>query len=429
MAAARILAAFCRDCEAGHPVVPAGIRCAQCGSPRVVRSPELDQLSIAHIDCDAFFASIEKRDNPALRDKPVIIGGGTRGVVATACYEARIYGIHSAMPMFKALKLCPHATVIRPNIEKYASVGREVRRLMLELTPLVEPVSIDEAFLDLTGTERLHNALPAMTLARFAREVQREIGISVSVGLSFNKFLAKIASDQQKPRGFTVIGRADAASFLDDRPVAILPGIGKRTEERLAAAGIRRVRHLRERSLRDVAQAVGNDAMRLVRLASGDDPRRVEPHRETKSVSAETTMATDIAGFAELEPILWRLSEKVSSRLKRQGLAGQSVTLKLKDRDFRLRTRSRSGLRPTQLANRLFEPARELLRDSVDGTAFRLIGIGAGDLCDGADADQADLADLTIVEDKKIEAALDSIRNRFGGDAVQKGLAFPWTRR
>jgi DNA polymerase-4 len=333
------------------------------------------------------------------------------------------------MPMFKALKACPHAVVIRPNIEKYSAVGRDVRRLMLELTPLVEPVSIDEAFLDLSGTERLHAASPALTLARFATRVEREIGISISVGLSFNKFLAKIASDQAKPRGFTVIGRADAADFLAERPVSIIPGVGKRATERLAEAGIRLVRHLRERPLRDVERAAGSDALRLARLAAGEDVRQVEPLRETKSISAETTMSADIAAFAELEPILWRLSEKVSSRLKRAGLAGQSVTLKLKDRSFRLRTRTRSGLPPTQLASRLFEPARDMLRENADGTAYRLIGIGAGDLCEGSEADRGDLADTQVAEARRIEAALDSIRDRFGRDAVQKGLAFPFVQR
>jgi DNA polymerase-4 len=422
-------ASLCRDCESAVALPPSSSRCPHCGSPRIVRHPELDSLSIAHVDCDAFFAAIEKRDDPSLRDKPLIIGGGTRGVVATACYEARIYGVHSAMPMFKALKACPHAVVIRPNIEKYAAVGGEVRRLMLDLTPLVEPVSIDEAFLDLSGTDRLHGASPALTLLRFAARVEREIGISISVGLSFNKFLAKIASDQAKPRGFTVIGRADAAEFLADRPVSIIPGIGQRATERLAAAGIRLVRHLRERPLRDLGTAVGSDAPRLARLALGEDVRPVEPHRETKSISAETTMGTDIADLAELEPILWRLSEKVSARLKRTGLAGQSVTLKLKDRNFRLRTRTRSGFPPTQLASRLFAPARDMLRENADGTAFRLIGIGAGDLCDSDEADRGDLADTHVAEERKIEAALDSIRDRFGREAVQKGLAFRWDQR
>jgi DNA polymerase-4 len=182
---------LCREWDASVDV--SGGRCGSCGSPRLLSHPERDALAVTHIDCDAFFAAIEKRDDSAVRDKPVIVGGGKRGVVATACYVARTYSVRSAMPMFKALKACPHAVVIQPNIEKYGRVGRDVRRLMRELTPLVEPVSIDEGFLDLSGTERLHHASPATTLARFARRVEDEIGITVSVGLSYNKFLAKVA--------------------------------------------------------------------------------------------------------------------------------------------------------------------------------------------------------------------------------------------
>jgi DNA polymerase-4 len=365
---------------------------------------------------------VEKRDDPSLADKPVIIGGGRRGVVSTACYVARTYGVRSAMPMFQALKLCPHATVIKPNGEKYSKAGREVRQLMRELTPLVEPVSIDEAFLDLTGTERLHHGSPALTLARFAHRVEKEIGISISVGLSYNKFLAKIASDLRKPRGFSIIGREEAADFLADKPVGIIPGIGASAQSRLAKVGVTQISHLREVSLKTLFEALGRDAQRLSRLAWGEDRRTVTPERETKSVSAETTFETDLRSFEDLEPILWRLSEKVSRRLKAAGLAGQSVTLKLKDKDFRLLTRTRSGLAPTQLAARLFDPARQLLKSACDGTAFRLIGIGAADLCDAADADKGDLADQSVVRQAHMEAAIDKIRDKFGANAVQKGI-------
>jgi DNA polymerase-4 len=416
---------ICRDCEAGDDTRE-GERCSRCGSPRLLRHPELDQLTIAHVDCDAFYAAVEKRDNPALRDVPVIVGGGTRGVVATACYIARTYGIRSAMPMFKALKACPHASVVRPNFERYSAAGRQVRELMLELTPLVEPISIDEAFLDLTGTERVHGASPARTLVRFVRKVEREIGISVSVGLSYNKFLAKIASDQEKPRGFSVLGRADALDVISPRPVGILPGIGKQTEARLQRAGLILVRDLRDRSPADLARLLGRDGERLARLARGEDARRIEPRRDTKSVSAETTFNTDVARYEELEPILWRLCEKVSLRLKRSSLAGRSVVLKLKDRDFRLATRTRSGMPATQLAKRLFEPARAMLREEADGTFYRLIGIGASDLCEAEEADRGDLADLHLAEEVKVEAAIDRIREKFGAGAVQKGLAFPF---
>lgn len=413
---------LCRDCLT-VAAAAAAERCAVCGSPRLLRHPERDTLSIAHVDCDAFFAAVEKRDDPSLADRPVIIGGGKRGVVSTACYVARTYGVRSAMPMFKALQACPHAVVIKPNIDKYRVAGRAVREMMFELTPLVEPVSIDEAFLDLSGTERLHQGSPALTLAKFARRVEDEIGITVSVGLSYNKFLAKVASDFEKPRGFSVIGRQEAAEFLADKPVSIIPGIGASAQSRLAKAGVTKIAHLRDVPLKILFEALGRDAQRLSRIAWGQDDRAVTPERETKSISAETTFDTDLRSFEDLEPILWRLSEKVSRRLKAAHLAGRSVTLKLKDTEFRLLTRTRSGLPPTQLAQRLFEPARQLLKSACDGTAYRLIGIGAADLCDAAEADRGDLADQSVVRQAHMESAIDKIRAKFGADALQKGLA------
>ncbi|HYF56958.1 MAG TPA: DNA polymerase IV [Salinarimonas sp.] len=414
-------APLCRDCLACAP--PGARRCAACGSPRLLAHPERDALSIAHVDCDAFYAAVEKRDDPSLRDRPIIVGGGRRGVVATCCYVARTYGVRSAMPMFKALQACPDAVVIRPDMDKYAATAREIRARMLALTPLVEPLSIDEAFLDLTGTERLHGASPAVILARFAHAVEREVGVSVSVGLAPNKFLAKIASDLDKPRGFSVIGRAEAGAFLAERPVGILPGIGAAAGARLAGAGITLVRHLRDVPLADLYRVAGSDAPRLARLARGEDDRPVRPERDTKSLSAETTFNEDIRAFTDLEPILWRLAERLSKRLKRSGLAGRSVTLKLKDDGFRLRTRQVSGLAATQLAERLFAPARALLRPECDGTAFRLIGIGAGDLRPAAEADRGDLADPEAARLAAREAAIDRLRERFGEAAVQRGLA------
>ncbi|MDR7038635.1 DNA polymerase-4 [Methylobacterium sp. BE186] len=413
---------ICRDCLATQE---AGTRrCGSCGSPRLLVHPERDRLTIAHVDCDAFYAAVEKRDDPSLRDRPLIIGGGRRGVVSTACYIARISGVRSAMPMFQAMKACPDAVVLRPNMEKYARVGREVRAMMLALTPAVEPVSIDEAFLDLAGTERLHGASPAVTLARFAARVEREIGITVSIGLSDAKFLAKIASDLDKPRGFSVLGRTEAKAFLAEKPVTILPGIGRSAAARLADLGVTRVGDLARTDPRRLYGAIGRDAERLLALACGEDARPVRSQREAKSVSAETTFSADIAAFAELRPILWRLCEKVSGRLKRSGLAGASVTLKLKDRSFALRTRTRGGLAPTQLAARLFAAGEAMLRESCDGTPFRLIGIGAGDLCNAAHADRGDLVDATVRETARREAALDRVREKFGAAVIQRGLAF-----
>jgi DNA polymerase-4 len=412
---------LCRDCLSN---VAGRGRCPSCGSPRILAHPELAALTIAHVDCDAFYAAIEKRDRPELVDRPVIIGGGRRGVVSTACYVARTHGVRSAMPMFKALAACPNAVVIRPDMEKYAAVGKDIRRRMLALTPLVEPLSIDEAFLDLSGTERLHGAPPAITLARFARQVEQEVGITVSVGLSWNKFLAKVASDHDKPRGFTVIGRAEAATFLAGRPVGIIPGVGRVTQERLARDGIRSIADLQRRDSAELAKRYGEEGLRLARLARGDDSRPVRPERDTKSISAETTFDDDMADPASLLPVLMRLSEKVALRMRRAGLATRGVTLKLKTADFRTRTRARSGLPPTQLAASLFEAGRDLLARETGGTAFRLIGIGASDLCPADDADRGDLVDTRIVRQASVERAIDSVRERFGGDAVMRGLVF-----
>ncbi|GBU17951.1 MULTISPECIES: DNA polymerase IV [Methylobacterium] len=415
------MTSLCRDCLAEQA---RSRRCAACGSPRLVALDEGEGLAIAHVDCDAFYAAVEKRDDPSLRDQPVIVGGGRRGVVATACYIARIQGVRSAMPMFKALEACPEAVVLRPDMEKYARVGRQVRAMMLELTPLVEPVSIDEAFLDLSGTERVHGASPAVVLARFAARVEREVGISVSVGLSDTKFLAKIASDLDKPRGFTILDRARAQAFLGERPVTILPGIGQAAAERLATLGIRRVGDLARADPARLHGMLGRDAGRLLALSRGEDARAVRSEREAKGVSAETTLPEDVAGFDSLRPILWRQCERVSERLKRSGLAGASVTLKLKDRAFRLRTRTRGGLAPTQLAARLFAEGEAMLREACDGTPYRLVGIGAGELCDAVHADRGDLVDAGTVEAARREAALDRVRARFGPGAIQRGLAF-----
>lgn len=413
------MAGFCRDCLIDVPR-EAG-RCPGCGSPRLVHHPDLSAFAIAHVDCDAFYAAIEKRDDRSLADKPVIVGGGKRGVVATCCYIARTYGVRSAMPMFQARRLCPQAIVIKPDMAKYARVGREVRALMLELTPLVEPLSIDEAFLDLTGTERLHGMSPAKSLARFARHVEESIGITVSVGLSQNKFLAKLASDLDKPRGYSVLALADAPAFLAPRPVTYIWGVGPAMGAALAKAGFRLIADLQRAEEADLMRAFGAEGLRLHRLARGIDSREVSPDRETKSVSAETTFNDDVSSPRALERDLWRLSEKVSRRLKAQGLAGATITLKLKTADFRLRTRARSLDAPTQLAARIFAVGQDLLRREADGTKFRLIGIGASALADAAGADPADLVDKKGERLAAAEHAVDRLRDKFGRDAVVMG--------
>jgi len=413
--------AFCRDCFSDVPA-EAG-RCRACASPRIARHPELATLSIAHVDCDAFYAAIEKRDDPSLRDEPVIVGGGTRGVVATCCYNARIYGVRSAMPMFQARQLCPHATVIKPNMAKYAAVGRQVRALMQELTPLVEPLSIDEAFLDLSGTERLHGMAPAKSLARFGRRVEDEIGITVSIGLSANKFLAKIASDLDKPRGFSVLGTAEAPAFLAPRPVTFIWGVGKATGEALAQAGYRTIADLQNAEENGLMRKFGVEGRRLWRLARGIDHREVTPDREAKSVSSETTFNTDVGDFRALERLLWEMSERVSARLKAKEIAGATVTLKLKTADFRIRTRASTLDAPTQLAAKIFAASRPLLKREADGTRFRLLGVGVSGLADAETADPADLIDRRAQRSAAAEQAMDSVRRKFGNASLIKGIA------
>ena len=422
-------AIICRDCFHLEVLAPSANtvgrrrdRCRACGSPRTIAHAELTRLAIAHIDCDAFYAAIEKRDDPSLADKPLIVGGGARGVVSTCCYLARTYGVHSAMPMFKARKLCPDAVVLRPNMAKYATVGRQVRAMMQELTPLVEPLSIDEAFLDLSGTERLHHAPPAVTLARFARRAETELGITVSIGLSYCKFLAKIASDLDKPHGFAVIGKAEAKTFLKDKPAGLIWGVGKVAQARLAREGVRTIGDIQRMEETEAIRRLGGEGQRLWRLAHGVDDRKVSPKRQTKSISAESTFDTDIADPRELARILYLLCEKVSGRLKKQGFAGSTVTLKLKTKDFRTRTRARVLPAPTQLAARIFEAANALLANETGRAEFRLIGVGLSHLTSPEDADRGDLADTNAGRDKATEAAVDALRAKFGDATIYRGI-------
>jgi DNA polymerase-4 len=418
---------FCRDClkeQAAH-----SRRCLACGSPRLLRHSELYRLTLAHIDCDAFYASVEKRDNPELADKPVIIGGGKRGVVSTACYIARIHGVRSAMPMFKALEACPQAVVIKPDMEKYVRVGREVRAMMQELTPLVQPLSIDEAFLDLSGTERLHHDPPARTLARFAKRVEQEIGITVSVGLSYCKFLAKVASDLQKPRGFSVIGQAEAVDFLKAKPVTLIWGVGRAFAATLERDGIRAIGQLQTMEEADLMRRYGTMGRRLYRLSRGLDERSVEIDGEAKSVSSETTFNDDLARQEDLVAHLRGLSEQVAFRLRKSALAGQTVVLKLKTADFKTRTRNRRLESPTRLADRIFRTGLQLLEKEVDGTKYRLIGIGVSDLVDPDLADPPDLVDPQASRRAAAEDAINRLRDKFGKTSVETGYTFGKGRR
>ena len=415
---------LCRDCLASfRPGASVG-RCRRCGSARIIGHPELNALTIAHIDCDAFYASVEKRDNPDLAERPVVVGGRRRGVVMAACYVARGYGIRSAMPMYKALRACPEAVVVRPDMEKYERVSRALRALLEGVTPLVEPLSIDEAFLDLSGTERLHGRSAAATVAALASRIERELGITVSVGLSDNKFLAKVASNLDKPRGFAVIGRAEAPDFLRPRPVSLLWGVGRSLQRKLADDGVTTIGQLRDLDERELVARYGRIGRRLARFARGEDDRRVDPHGPRKSISAETTFDRDVREPRDLETALWPLCERVSARLKRSGLAGRGVVLKLKTARFQARTRSRRLAAPTQLAEIIFETARALLEREADGTLYRLIGVGVEGVAPGAEADPPELFDQARERLVRTERAVDDVREKFGAGAIGKGRGF-----
>ena len=414
--------ALCRDCF--HHAAEDFTRCPACASRRVIAHPDLFRLTVAHIDCDAFYASVEKRDRPELATRPVIVGGGTRGVVAACCYIARLSGVRSAMPMFKARAACPDAVVIKPDIAKYAREGSRIRAMMEALTPLVQPLSIDEAVLDLAGTEALHGAPPAAVLARFANAVEREVGVTVSVGLAANRLMAKLAAERDKPRGFAVIGAQEAAAWLAPQSVAVLPGVGPAMAKRLSAAGFVRLGQLATLDAKAALTRFGVEGPALVARARGEDDRPVNPARETKSISAETTFDADISALAALEGPLWLLCEKLARRLKDKGFAAGGVVLKLKSADFALRTRSQRLAEPSLLPEVIFAAARPLLQREVDGTAFRLIGIGAQPLASADQADRGDLADPEAPRRAARWKAMEALRAKFGEDAVVAGRGF-----
>ena len=374
------------------------------------------------MDCDAFYASVEKRDNPDLRDKPVIVGGGQRGVVSTACYLARIKGVRSAMPMFQALKLCPEAVVVKPRFKAYTEASRAIRAMMEEMTPAIEPLSLDEAFLDLTGTTRLHGAPPAVMLARLTKRMEDELGLTGSVGLSHNKFLAKIASDLDKPRGFSVIGQAETADFLARQPVRVIWGVGTATQAALEQAGIRGIADLLRWDRQDLMARFGQMGERLYHLARGEDRRRVSRDAPLKSISKETTFFEDTEDPDILDGHIWRLAEQVADRAKAKALSGRTVTLKLKRGDFQLLTRRHALPDPTQLTDRIYRAAKELYDNAGLKGPFRLIGVGISDLAPESAADlSGDLLDPQAGQRARAERATDVIRAKFGAGAIIKG--------
>ncbi len=409
---------LCRDCLV--PYEGGGQNCPACGSIRTLSHPDLFNLTVAHVDCDAFYAAIEKRDNPDLAGRPVIVGGGKRGVVSTCCYLARTYGVRSAMPMFKALAACPQAAVVKPRMDVYAAEGRKIRSMMQDLTPLVEPVSIDEAYLDLAGTEQLHSAPAAVLLCRLQQQVERELSLTISVGLASNKFLAKTASEADKPRGFFVLSEREAPAYLAPRSVRVIGGVGAQFEKKLAADGLRTVGDLQAADLKLLVKRYGETGLWLHNCAFGRHNRKVSPDGERKSVSAETTFDTDISDIQELEDILWRLAQRTADRAKSSGVEGRVVTLKLKTPDFRTVTRRVSLATPTQLAATIFRTSKALLEKEPPGRRYRLMGVGVSELID-AGADALDLADPSALKRAAAERAADKARAKFGSAAVTTG--------
>ncbi|RYZ00609.1 MAG: DNA polymerase IV [Alphaproteobacteria bacterium] len=412
----------CRDCfRRWDGIRLAGVRgCPGCGSVRLVSHPRLFDLSVAHIDCDAFYASIEKRDRAELTGQPVIVGGGKRGVVSTCCYVARTYGVRSAMPMFKALKLCPDAVVIKPRMELYVTEGRAIREMMQRLTPLVEPVSIDEAYLDLSGTDALHGAPPAISLMKLQKQIEAELRLTISVGLASNKFLAKTASEADKPRGFFALSIDEAPEYLRDKSVRVIGGIGPQFEKKLNGDGIRTVGDIQRLDLKTLVKRYGETGLWLHNCSHGRHERKVDPEGERKSVSSETTFNEDISDARLLEDILWRLSERTADRAKESGVEGRVVTLKLKTHDFKSFTRRVSLNEATQLAQVIFRAAKPMLARETLGQRYRLLGVGISELVD-AKADAMDLADPKALKRAKAERASDLAREKFGDAAVKTG--------
>jgi|TARA_B110000305_G_scaffold233477_1_gene289953 DNA polymerase-4 len=374
------------------------------------------------MDCDAFYASVEKRDNPQLANKPVIIGGGRRGVVSTACYVARVRGVKSAMPMYQALKLCPDAVVVRPRMDEYVKTSKEIRKIMQDLTPDIEPLSLDEAFIDMTGTTKLHGAPPAVMLAKLINRMQDELGLTGSIGLSHNKFLAKVASDLEKPRGYSVIGVAETAEFLQNKPISLIWGVGSVSQDALDKAGIRVFKDLLRWDRRDLSVRFGSLGDRLWHLARGQDRRRVTANAAIKSISNETTFSEDTSNPDILDGHIWRLAEKVSDRAKARDLAGGVVTLKLKRADHSLLSRRLSLREPTQIADRIYRTARNLFDQTSHAGSYRLIGVGISNLVSETNSHPTgDLLDPNERNRAKAERATDKIRAKFGSGSIVKG--------
>lgn len=392
------------------------------------------ERTILHVDMDAFYASIEQRDDPSLRGRPVVVGGGeNRGVVAAASYEVRRFGVRSAMPMAEAQRRCPDLVRVRPRMRHYQAVSREIFAIFRDFTPVVEGLSLDEAFLDVSASAKLFGDGERIGRAIKAR-ILEQTSLTASVGVAANKLVAKIASDLDKPDGLVVVPPADHERRLDPLPVGVIPGIGPQTRRKLDALGIVTVGDLRRAPARDLEAVFGRYAARTRDRAAGIDHRPVVAERREKSISAEETFDTDLDSAAEIDRELLRLTERTAGRLRRAALAAGTLVVKIREPDFTTVTRQRRLAPPSAATERLYAVARDIVRDwraDTGGARIRLLGVGAAALCP---AGQRDLFDdlpreSAAPSDKAIDRTIDDIRQRFGDGSVARARTLGGQRR
>lgn len=379
------------------------------------------QRSIIHVDMDAFYASVEQLDNPELRGKAVVVGGlGPRGVVSTASYEARRFGVHSAMPMAQARRLCPRGEYLAPRASRYREVSKQVFDAFHDITPLVEGLSLDEAFLDVTASRKLFGALESIG-RKVKQDIQAAIGLTASVGMAHNKFLAKLASDADKPDGLVHITPEKAQAFLDPMPIGRLWGIGRKTEPKLKALGVLTIGQLRRADAALLRPILGNRTEHFMRLARGIDEREVEPARPDKSISGEVTFDYDIVAREELLSELQHQADRVARRLRKQHLLARTVSVKIRDSAFRTATRSKTMVAPSNSSATIYRMARalfEVWRTEHRATPVRLIGVGTSNF-----EDEPGPVEERESRDRRLDKVLDVIRDRFGEDRIAHGQA------
>ena len=383
-----------------------------------------ESYQIIHVDMDAFYASVEQLDNPGLMDKPVIVGGDPkkRSVVSAASYEARKFGVHSAMPMSQAIRLCPDAIVLPVRMERYAALSQQIHAIFEQFTPQIEPISLDEAFLDVTESLRLFGS--AEKIGRAIKDQIREhLGLVASVGIAANKFLAKLASDLDKPDGFVVITEENKLQILDPLPVSRIWGVGKVTEKTLKSKGINTIRQLRETPPEILKSIFGDQTPHVIRLAQGVDNREVESNREAKSISSEQTFATDITDKDILLEVLLSQVEDVAQRLRLNDLDAKTITLKLRYEDFRTITRSSTFVQPTNTTKTLWQEAEQVFLKwhKKSAGALRLLGFGASGLRHAGSSQRQLFEEPEQEKQKRLDEAFDKIRNKFGHDALRRG--------